>query len=149
MRGAGLVGIVGVAFALGGCSVATSSYNDATTTAGAIVGSLGGATAPDVAAPPPPAPTPSMGAFLEGPVGGRLGEADKGRAFQAEQDALAAGDRKTWRGVKGNYGFVALSGTPTPEGCQDFTHTIYIAGRPVTGRGTGCKAPDGTWRITG
>ena len=63
--------------------------------------------------------------------------------------ALAAGDRRTWRGVKGNYGYVALSGSPTPEGCQDFTNTVYIMGRPVLGKGTGCKAPDGTWRITG
>lgn len=149
MRAVGLVGGIGLALAAGGCSLATSTYNDATSSAGAIVGSLGGSTAPDVAAVPPPAPAPSLGAFLEGPVGARLGDADRQRAFQAEQDALAAGDRKTWRGVKGNYGFVAVSGGPTPEGCRDFTHTIYIAGRPVSGKGTGCKAPDGTWRITG
>jgi surface antigen len=149
MRGVGLAGLVSVALGLGGCSVATSTYNDATTTAGALVGSLGGSTAPDVAAPPPPAAAPSMGAFLEGPTGTRLGDADRQRAFEAEQEALASGDRKTWRGVKGNYGFVALSGSPTPDGCRDFTHTIYISGRPVTGKGTGCKAPDGTWRITG
>lgn len=147
MRVAGAVIGVGLAAAVGGCSVATSSYHDASTSAGAVVGGLGIGTPVDDA--PPPAAAPSMGAFLDGPVGARLGDADKSRAFQAEEDALAASDRKTWRGVKGNYGFVALSGSLTPEGCQDFTHTVYIMGRPVTGKGTGCKAPDGTWRITG
>lgn len=148
MRFVGVVMGAGLAMAATGCSVATSSYHDATTSAGAVVGALGvGGSGGDAA--PAPAPAPSMGAFLEGPVGARLGDADKQRAFQAEQDALATSDRKTWRGVKGNYGFVALSGSPTPEGCQDFTHTVYIMGRPVTGKGTGCKAPDGTWRITG
>jgi surface antigen len=149
MRVAGVVIGAGLAAAVAGCSVASSTYHDASTSAGAVVGSLG-VGSPVVDAPPPAAaPAPSLGAFLEGPVGGRLGDVDRQRAFQAEQDALAAGDRKTWRGVKGNYGYVALSGSPTPDGCQDFTHTIYIMGRPVTGKGTGCKAPDGTWRITG
>ena len=147
MRAAGAVIGVGLAGMVAGCSVATSGYHDASTSGGAVVGALG--VGPAVADVPPPAPAPTMGAFLEGPTGARLGDADKGRAFQAEEDALAAGDRRTWRGVKGNYGFVVLSGGPTPEGCQDFTHTVYIMGRPVTGRGTGCKAPDGTWRITG
>ena len=90
-----------------------------------------------------------MGPFLEGSVGNRLGDADREKAYQAEVDALAAGDRKTWRGVKGNFGYVALSGSETPQGCRDFTHTVYIAGRPQTGKGTGCKQPDGSWRITG
>jgi surface antigen len=147
MRFVGVITGAGLAMIVTGCSVATSSYHDATSSAGAVVGSLGlGGPSPDA---PLPAPAPTLGAFLEGPVGARLGDADKQRAFQAEQDALAAGDRRTWRGVKGNYGFVALSGSMTPEGCQDFTHTVYIMGRPVTGKGTGCKAPDGTWRITG
>ncbi|MCW6506525.1 hypothetical protein [Lichenifustis flavocetrariae] len=151
MRKAGAAaGLACLAFATAACSVATSTYHDASTAAGSIVGSLGSAPPPLVpqdAALPPPAP--SMGSFLEGPTGTRLVDADRQRAFQAEQAALASGDRKTWRGVKGNYGFVTLSGAPTPAGCQDFSHTIYIMGRPVTGKGTGCKAPDGTWTITG
>jgi surface antigen len=148
MRRVGAFGVAAAVLAVGGCSVATSSYRDATTSAGSVVGSLGTpALTPDV--PPPAGAPPSMGAFLEGPTGARLGDADRQRAFQAEQDALASGDRKTWRGIKGNYGFVALSGSPTPDGCQDFTHTVYIMGRPVTGKGIGCKGPDGAWRITG
>ena len=30
--------------------------------------------------------------------------------------------------------------------CRDYTHTIYINGRPETARGTACRQPDGTWR---
>ena len=147
MRIAGVIAVACLAAGVAGCSVATSTYHDASAAAGSIVGSLG--TPAETAIAPSPAPAPSMGAFLEGPIGSKLAEADREKAFQAEQDALASGDRKTWRGSKGSFGFVALTGTPTPEGCQDFIHTIYRAGRPVTGKGTGCKAPDGTWRISG
>ncbi len=147
MRIVPLFGMAILALDVAGCAVATSTYHDASTTAGAIVGSVG--SAPDAVAAPVSAPAPSMGAFLQGPVGTRLGDADREKAFQAEEDALASGDRKTWRGSKGNFGFVALSGSLTPAGCQDFTHTIYIGGRPSTGKGTGCKSPDGAWRISG
>ena len=140
-----LIASLCLAVATGGCSVATSTVHDASAIGGTVVGSIG---VPPVAAATPAAPA-SMGAFLDGPVGTRLADADRQRAYQAEEDALASGDRKTWRGVQGNYGFVVLSGSANPDGCQDFSHTIYIAGRPQSGKGTGCKGPDGTWRITG
>ena len=142
-----LIGSVMAAAATTGCSVATSSVHDASAVGGTVVGSI--AVPPPAAAQLPPPPPATMGAFLDGPVGMKLGDADRQKAFQAEQDALAANDRKTWRGDQGHFGFVTLSGTPTADGCQDFAHTIYIAGRPQSGKGTGCKGPDGTWRIAG
>ena len=33
--------------------------------------------------------------------------------------------------------------------CREFTQTITIDGKPETGRGTACRQPDGTWRMTG
>jgi surface antigen len=33
--------------------------------------------------------------------------------------------------------------------CRDYTHTIYIDGRPQTMRGTACRNPDGTWSNVG
>jgi len=30
--------------------------------------------------------------------------------------------------------------------CRQFTHTIYIDGKPQTARGTACRNPDGTWQ---
>lgn len=139
-----VLGVVLLACGTAACSVATSSFNDGSSVGGAVVGSLG--TSPAAAAPPL---RPVMGAFLEGPIGMRLGDADRDRAYQAEVDALASGDRKTWRGIKGNYGFVVLGSGETPESCRTFTHTVYIGGRPQTGTGTGCKGPGGAWAITG
>ncbi len=115
----------------------------------------------DLAVPPPgpaaPAPV-ALGAFLQGPVGSRLGEADRQSALKAELDAVSSGDRRTWRGVKGVYGFVepgapgagvAASAPGAAGGCRAFSHTVYFGGRPETGRGTGCRGADGEWRITG
>ncbi len=136
----------------------------ATSLAGCAVGGFG-AIGPVAAVPPPgPAPEPvSYGAFLEGPVGQRLAGADRDKALAAEQDALAAGQRRTWRGTGGTYGYVepAAPGPlppPTAEGvppvaggdvCRTFTSTIYIGGRPQVGHGRGCPSPDGTYRIVG
>ena len=29
--------------------------------------------------------------------------------------------------------------------CRQYTHTIYIDGKPQTARGAACRNPDGTW----
>lgn len=133
----------------------------AASTAGCAVGGFG-AIGPVAAAPPPSvAPEPvSYGAFLEGPVGQKLAGADRDKALAAEQDAVAAGQRRTWRGTAGTYGYVepAAAGAPSTEGalpvaggdaCRTFTSTIYLGGRPQVGHGRGCPGPDGTMRIVG
>ncbi|HEX4768716.1 MAG TPA: hypothetical protein VH414_20810 [Lichenihabitans sp.] len=114
----------------------------------------------------PPAAPVSMGPFLDGPIGAKLAMADRDNAFKAETSALSTGDRKSWRGQKGTYGFVvpgaveapapaASDAAPdattgaAPGECRSFTHTIFFAGRPQVGHGTGCRDPDGSWRITG
>lgn len=134
--------------------------------AGCAVGGFG-AIGP-VAAVPPPASGPepvAYGAFLEGPVGQKLAQVDRDKALAAEQEALAAGQRRTWRGASGTYGYVEPAGT-TPGGastasaesaspaaggdvCRAFTSTIYIGGRPQVGHGRGCLGPDGSYRIVG
>ena len=48
----------------------------------------------------------------------------------------------------GRYGDV-VPGRPYKRSnvdCRDYTHTVYIDGRPRTMRGTACRNPDGTWR---
>ena len=111
---------------------------------------------PSSAAVAAPAPV-VYGAFLDGSAS-RLPQADRTAALEAEDGALASGERQTWKGSKGVYGFV-VPGSSTPGGttlagdasggeCRSFTHTIYFAGRPQTGKGTGCRDADGSWHVT-
>lgn len=97
-----------------------------------------------------------VGAFVGGVVGSEIGrrmdEHDRRLAQQAEYDAFERGNSgraRVWRNERnGNYGEVVPS-RPYRRGsvdCRDYTHTVYIDGRPETMRGTACRNPDGTWR---
>jgi surface antigen len=129
--------------------------------AGCSVSGLG-SIGPVASAPPvPPAPPPVVyGAFLEGPVGLKLTQTDRDKALAAEQDSLAAGQRKTWKGDHGVFGYVEPAATPAPAdptappptgdaACLGFTSTIFINGRPQVGHGRGCPNPDGSFRVVG
>ena len=102
---------------------------------------LGGASAPPAAAPAPPPPYEGL---ASGAFGASLSPTDKTAANNAEVAALNGGDRKTWRGDDGAYGYVA-PGASSGD-CRDFVHTVYINGRPKVGNGTACKA-DGGWKL--
>lgn len=118
--------------------------------AGAVVGSqFGGSTGARVAAG-------VAGAALGGMIGNRIGSAlddeDRQRAYAAQMDALESGSSGApvaWRNPdSGRYGnIVPGPAYDSPNGlkCRQFTHTIYIDGRPQTARGTACRNPDGTW----
>ncbi len=133
--------IVVAAATLGGC---VGDNKDVT------IGSLGtDPLTPAVPAAASSAPV-SFGPLLEGALGAKLTEADRQSAFLAETEAVSSGDRKTWRGSKGVYGFVVPGASSLGGGdCRTFTHTIYFAGRPQSGTGKGCREPDGNWKITG
>ncbi|MCI4680532.1 hypothetical protein K9U39_04045 [Rhodoblastus acidophilus] len=103
---------------------------------------LGGAP-PPAAATSAPLPGPYAG-LADGLLGASLDAADKTAANNAEIAALNSGDRKTWRGDDGTYGYVA-PGAANGD-CRDFTHTVYFNGRPKVGKGTACKA-DGGWKL--
>lgn len=96
--------------------------------------------APVVAAPPPPAP-----GVVGGPIGQSLDEKDRAAAIAAQQDAVSTGARKSWRGEHGAYGFVS----PGPENgsCRDYSHKIFINGRPQEAKGQACRQ-NGEWRVT-
>lgn len=112
---------------------------------GSTVGKGGGRVAATIA-----------GAFIGGIVGSEIGRSmdkqDRLLAQQAEFDALergGSGRARVWRNERnGNYGEVVPS-RPYRRGnydCRDYTHTVYIGGRPEIMRGTACRNPDGTWR---
>jgi surface antigen len=111
-----------------------------------------GAAAPAVAAPAEPAaPAIPTGAALGGALGGAIGaslsDGDRQTAWEAQVAALDSGQRRSWRGSQGVFGYVE-AGAATGDGCRAYSQTIYIAGRPNRGHGVGCKQPDGSWKMT-
>jgi surface antigen len=99
------------------------------------------------------------GAAIGGLIGNRIGAAmddeDKRLAYEAQMDALERGPSgrpRAWRNPdSGRYGSI-VPGPAYDRGgskCRQYTHTIYIDGRPQTARGAACRNPDGTWTPVG
>lgn len=88
-------------------------------------------------------------------LGGSLDERERQRAFAAEMQALEQGEPGEPVGWKGNaagrHGTVVPGAYYETRGvrCRDYSHTIFIAGRPETARATACRNPDGTWAPVG
>lgn len=99
------------------------------------------------------------GAVVGGLVGSEIGKSmdarDRQLAQEAELDALergSSGQPRKWKNPdNGRYGEVVPSKPykKGPSDCRDYTHTIYIDGRPQQMRGTACRNPDGTWANVG
>jgi surface antigen len=109
-------------------------------------------TATPAAAPAEPAaPAIPSGAALGGVLGGSVGaglsDDDRAAAWNAQIAALDSGQRRSWRGSHGVFGFVE-TGPETGDGCRAYSQTIYVAGRATHGHGVGCKQPDGSWKMT-
>jgi surface antigen len=121
--------------------------------AGAAIGSqFGGGTGERIAAG-------VAGAAIGGLIGNRIGAAmddeDKQRAYEAQMQALESGPSGAPVGWKnpdsGHYGSIVPGPAFDRRGtqCRQYTHTIYIGGRPETARGTACRNPDGSWTAVG
>ncbi len=99
---------------------------------------------PVVAAPAAPEPLPA--GVVGVAVGKELDEKDRDVAIAAQDAAVNSGQRKTWKGSHGAFGFI----TPGPEtgvnGCRDYAHKIFINGRPNEAKGQACKKGD-VWRV--
>jgi surface antigen len=97
----------------------------------------------------------AAGGILGGAVGASLDERDRARAYAAEREALEynePGVPTGWRGEgTGRYGTIVPGAAYERTGarCRDYTHTIYIDGRPQTARSTACRNPDGSWSPVG
>jgi surface antigen len=101
----------------------------------------------------------AVGGLLGGLIGNRIGAAlddeDKQRAYAAQIDALESGPSGapvSWKNPdSGRYGTIVPGPAYQESGrnCRQFTHTLYIDGRPQTVRGTACRNPDGTWTSIG
>ena len=133
-----------------GCS---SIGGPAVPVAGVVAGAAAAApaaavkTVPVAAAPVEQVPD----GVLAGPLGARISETDRKVAFAAQGNALATGQRKTWRGTSGgSYGYVEVGPeiTGIAGNCRSYTHTIFFAGRPQSSAGQACHSTDGGWRST-
>jgi surface antigen len=96
-----------------------------------------------------------VGGIVGSEIGKSLDERDRRYAEEAEYDALERGQSgvsRQWRDPDtGHYGDVVPS-RPYKRGvadCRDYTHTIYIDGRPKQLRGTACRSSDGSWKSVG
>jgi len=105
---------------------------------------------------PEPAGVPEItGGILGGAIGTALDERDRQRAFAAEVQALEYGEPGLpvgWRGEgPKRYGTVVPGAPYQTRGakCRDYSHSIYIDGRPQIARGTACRNPDGGWSPVG
>jgi surface antigen len=150
-----------VAMATAACSgnpeTGTGPRENTGTLVGAVAGGLigsqfGGGTGERVAAG-------LAGAAVGGLIGNRIGagmdDDDKQRAYAAQMQALESGKSGTavaWKNPdSGRYGSVVPGPAYQTNGqqCRQYTHTIYIDGRPQVARGNACRNPDGTWTAVG
>ena len=139
------IGSIGLAGCQSVGSGGAPPITGSTTPAGAATSTV--APAP-VGIPTPSIPTGSaLGGVLGGPLGVSLTDDDRQAAWQAQVGALDSGQKRSWRGAKGVFGFVE-PGAATGDGCRAYSQTIYVSGRPNRGHGSGCKQPDGSWKMT-
>jgi surface antigen len=140
---------IGLTLPLAGCETKQDQ--------GAVVGAVaGGLLGNSVGRGNARGATTIVGAVIGGIVGSEIGRSmdktDRLLAQRAEMDALERGPSGapvTWRNPdNGRYGEV-VPAAPYRRGsvdCRDYTHKVFIDGRPQIMQGTACRNPDGTWR---
>lgn len=152
MRKAHAVSLLAICLAAAGCGPEGPTKADTGLAVGAIAGGLIGNAAGRGNGRPA---ATIVGAVVGGIVGSEIGRSmdrqDQALARQAELEALErgrSGETVPWRNPdNGRYGEVTpgASYRRGPSDCRDYTHTIYMDGRPQAMRGTACRNPDGTW----
>jgi surface antigen len=157
MPGRCVVAVLSAALSLAACSSDTGPKEVGGTVAGATTGALvgnaiGGSAGNRLAGTVIGA---AIGGFIGNRIGAALDDEDKRRAYAAQMHALETGPSGApvaWRNPdSGRYGNVVpgpayqINGAP----CREFTHTIYVDGKPQIERGTACRNPDGTWSTMG
>ncbi len=90
-----------------------------------------------------------LGGFVGGAIGFDIDERERRLAYEAQFVAFDTGQPRRWRGDRDVYGEVIPGPAYRSRGeyCREYSHTIYIGGRPREGYGTACREPDGSWRI--
>ena len=161
MRSTTLPAFALAAVCLGGCAgdpmTGTGPKENTGTAVGAVAGAVigsqfGGSTGSRIAAGVAGA---AIGGLLGNRIGAAMDDEDKRRAYAAQLDALERGGPGApvgWENPdSGRRGTIVAGPYYERQGgrCRDYTHTIYIDGRPQTARGAACRNPDGTWTPVG
>lgn len=142
-----------VAAALGSLALAACA-GDAGLTAGPATG---GSNAYTGSVPPNGNPLPGAGAAGSpgSPITVPLDPRDRDAAGAAHLRALQFGEPGapvSWRNAEtGHRGTIVPGPAYQSNGqtCREFSHTVYVDGRPQTARGSSCRKPDGTWTPLG
>lgn len=113
-----------------------------------IVSGCGPESNPPVATAKPPA-DPYVRGVVTGPVGQQLTPDDRRTAGKAQYTAISEGKRKSWRGKAGTFGFIEPGAVGNGVGgkCREYSHTIYLNGRPQTAKGSACETQPGSWNV--
>ena len=117
---------------------------------GATAGNAAGGAAGNRAAGP--ATSAAIGSMLGNRIGAGMDDEDKRRAYAAQVQALdrgPSGAPVAWRNPdSGRYGSIVPGPASEQNGmsCRQYTHTIYLEGKPQTARGSACRGPDGNWQ---
>lgn len=130
----------------------TSSKSSLGTVAGTLTGGLVGSSRAAESKPPSPGAAPLLAAWAAGPFAGRLDDADRRFAAEAEYEALestAAGASREWRNpATGHRGSVTPGAAYSVNQytCRDYVDQVVVDGRSEALRATACRQPDGSWR---
>ncbi len=96
-----------------------------------------------------------VSSFLDAGAASKLSAREKSEAASAQFNALRfgrPGAPRTWTGDKGTTGSVTVGPFVQVNNiyCRDFTHTVTIAGTPISRKGTACR-DDATnsWSVNG
>ena len=92
----------------------------------------------------------AIGGLIGNAIGRDLDAQDRERAYAAERVVWVEGRRSEWRSEKA-YGYVEPGRTYYRGAvyCREYTHTIYVGGRPQTAVGTASRHPARSWSQVG
>ena len=156
VKGAAVVVLAAVLMT--GCeTVGETVKSNPKTTIGAAGGAtVGGLIAAAASANPAAIAASVVGGLLVGGlVGNLLDDRDKRLQAEAAHKALETaptGQSVGWKNPdSGRYGSIVPGPAYDSNGlqCRQYTHTIYIDGRPQVAKGNACRNPDGTWSSVG
>ncbi len=84
-------------------------------------------------------------------AGVALSPADRAKALQAEQYALAsvpAGETVSWQGRDAEGSVTAASPYQVgDQNCRQYTQRVFVNGQEYVGRGAACRGDDGLWTL--